>query len=304
MGGCGLETSEHGSGDSEKRRCPTPMPTPALSDEYPNGVTRCGRRSTPLYITLVSPELDEQRPGVGADGGWAASAEAWITSVDRDIARFVLDPIMLRLAGAVDGARVLDVGCGEGRFCRMLSKRGARCMGIDPTALLLRTARERGADAIDPARAVAEALPFAASTFDLAVSYITLVDIEHYREAITEMARALKPGGHLLAANISFVSASQDENGGWVRDTDGKRLHIPIDNYIDESSRVYEWDGIRIRNYHRPLSAYMRAYLGAGLLLREFLEPTPDEKYRGLADYDGAAFRVPWFTVMLWEKPH
>ena len=46
----------------------------------------------------------------------------------------------------------------------------------------------------------------------------------------------------------------------------------------------------------------MRAYLGAGLILREFLEPTPDERWRDVPDF-ASAFRVPWFTVMLWQKP-
>lgn len=215
----------------------------------------------------------------------------------------MLDPIMLSLAGDIEGAHVLDVGCGEGRFSRKLAKRGARCFGIDPTALLLRTAVTRGAEAIAPARAVAEALPFESAAFDLAVTYITLVDIEHYREAIAEMARVLRPGGRLLAANIGFVSASQGENGGWRRDENGERMYVPIDRYASEWGEVYEWAGLRLRNYHRPLSGYMSAYLGAGLLLREFLEPTPDEQFRSVPEFSGA-FRVPWFNVMLWEKPH
>jgi len=44
----------------------------------------------------------------------------------------------------------------------------------------------------------------------------------------------------------------------------------------------------------------MQAFLKAGLLLRDFLEPAPSggdpgtiERYR----------RVPWFHIMEWEKP-
>jgi SAM-dependent methyltransferase len=248
----------------------------------------------------VPVELPGEHPDVGADGGWAGSAHAWLDAIDTDPARMLLDPIMLRLAGDVADKRVVDVGCGEGRFSRILTKRGAACTGIDPTETLLRAARDRGG--IAPFRGVAEALPFAPATFDLAVTYITLVDIEHYREAISEMARVLRPGGRLLAANIGFVSASQEENGGWVRNEQGERLFVPIDHYAEESSDVFEWKGIRLRNYHRPLSGYMSAYLGAGLLLREFLEPTPPEEFRSVPEFSGA-FRVPWFTVMLWQKP-
>ena len=44
------------------------------------------------------------------------------------------------------GTRVLDVGCGAGRFCRMVADRGAEVAGIDATAPLVEIARERNPD--------------------------------------------------------------------------------------------------------------------------------------------------------------
>jgi hypothetical protein len=61
---------------------------------------------------------------------------------------------------------------------------------------------------------------------------------------------------------------------------------------------------MRIIGWHRPLSAYMSAYLGAGLVLRDFLEPVPrDESLRTL-EWSEDWFRIPEFTVMRWQKPH
>ncbi len=65
---------------------------------------------------------------------------------------------------------------------------------------------------------------------------------------------------------------------------------------------MYEWAGMRIVNWHRPLSQYMRAYLGAGLMLRAFLEPVPEDTSLRTQDYFEDWFRVPQFTVMRWEK--
>ncbi|MGW1678168.1 class I SAM-dependent methyltransferase [Saccharopolyspora sp. NPDC002376] len=67
---------------------------------------------------------------------WSASAgrqalEA--TAADRDFAkRHLINPVLLRLLGDVSGQRVLDAGCGNGYFSRMLSERGAHVVGVEP----------------------------------------------------------------------------------------------------------------------------------------------------------------------------
>ncbi|MEO0603052.1 MAG: class I SAM-dependent methyltransferase, partial [Myxococcota bacterium] len=37
----------------------------------------------------------------------------------------------------------LDIGCGEGRFCRMMQAKGLTTIGIDPTEDLIEAARSR-----------------------------------------------------------------------------------------------------------------------------------------------------------------
>ncbi|HEX5480932.1 MAG TPA: class I SAM-dependent methyltransferase [Dehalococcoidia bacterium] len=240
-------------------------------------------------------------PQFAAAAAWEESAPAYIAFQDRrDPNRTILlDPEMLRLCGDVEGRRVLDLGCGEGRFCRMLAERGARTAGLDLTPQMVRTAAERDAGHGSYMRAGAERLPLRSGTFDLIVSYVTLVDITGYREAIAEAARVLRPGGRLVVANLGFVTAS----AGWLRDEQGRRLYHRVDRYADEWSRELEWAGMRIVNWHRPLANYMQAYLGAGLVLREFLEPVPtDESLRENEEFEDW-FRVPFFTVMRWDKP-
>ena len=86
-----------------------------------------------------------------------------------------------------------------------------------------------------------------------------------------------------------------------VRALYGRRLHYPIDHYLDDRAMWLEWRGIRILNYHRPMRRYMRALLQAGLQLTWFDEPEPTESTP--PERASAYRRVPWFVVTEWQRP-
>ncbi len=231
--------------------------------------------------------------------GWEESARAWVASLGAqgDFGRqYVLDPVMLPRALATGARTALDAGCGEGRFCRMLRAKGMDVTGIDPTLALIEEARRR-----DPSGnyvlAGAEALPFRRESFDLVISYLSLIDIPDLEAAIGEMVRVLKPGGHLLIANsTSFNTAGMEHD--WRLDEGGRRVAFQIDNYLDARQGWVAWKGIRVVNHHRPLATYMQMLLGHGLRLVFFDEPSPsaDAPAERARNYR----RAPWFLVMEW----
>ena len=234
--------------------------------------------------------------------GWQDSTEAWIAAQGEagDYGRqFVLDAPMMERVRAGPYGSALDVGCGEGRFCRRLKAEGVRAVGIDPTPAMIDRARALDPDG-DYRIEAAEALGFADAEFDLVVSYLSLIDIPDAAAAIREMARVLKPGGTLLIANLTnFNSAGDVSELGWTEMADGRRA-FAIDHYLEERSAWIAWRGIRIVNWHRPLSTYMTLLLNEGLVLRHFAEPVP----RGGDPARAAHYRrAPWFLIMEWVKP-
>jgi SAM-dependent methyltransferase len=233
--------------------------------------------------------------------GWDASAQAWIASQGSEgdwSRRHVLDAPMLARVSQGGFERALDVGCGEGRFCRPLKGRcsGLSTVGIDPTAALVERARH-----LDPTGDYrvgrAEALDLPDCSVDLVVSYLSLIDIPDLSAAVGEVRRVLRTGGRFLIANLqSFNTASIAD--GWTREPDGSRRFC-IDQYMDEQSKWSEWRGIRVQNWHRPLGSYMQALLRAGFELRHFEEPLA---VGGDAQRAARYRRVPHFLVMEWEK--
>ena len=178
----------------------------------------------------------------------------------------------------------------------MLQARGIPVVGIDPTEELLAAAKRRNPKG-EYQIARAESLPFLDASFDLVVSYLTLIDVADFRAALKEMVRVLTPKGILLIANLnSFVTSCPS---GWIKDQHGRYLHYPVDRYLEEFPEWVEWSGIRIENWHRPLSAYVRELLAQGLKLTFFDEPQPQS---GDDDRQARYRRAPWFMVMEWQR--
>jgi SAM-dependent methyltransferase len=232
--------------------------------------------------------------------GWDESAQAWIKSMGPagDWGRkYVLDtPMLARFEGRAY-RDAIDIGCGEGRFCRLLRARGIASVGIDPTSALIAQARRCDPEG-DYRVMAAEALDLPDASFDVAIAYLSLIDIGDLTAAIAEAHRVLRPGGVFLIANLqSFNTASIAQ--GWLREPDGSRRFC-IDHYFDERAVRTAWQGIRIVNWHRPMRTYMQGLLDAGFALNHFDEPEPI----GVDDDKAKRYRrVPNFLIMEWQKP-
>lgn len=229
--------------------------------------------------------------------GWADSAKAWIETVENDANRtHLLDPLMLELCHPM-GKVVLDVGCGQGRFCRLLEAAGALAIGIDPVYQMISEASRLGGHFLV---ADGESLPFASQSFDICVSYLALIDIPNHLAAIGEMARVTRSGGFLVAAIVHPMASAIPY---WHKDEKGNKLYWRVDRYFEDRPERVSWSGIDVTNWHRPLESYMRAFLEQGLLLDTFCEPKPTEFQATERPSLSDQRRVPNFLLLRWRKP-
>ena len=236
---------------------------------------------------------------------WTEMAPAWIREAREGpnaMRTGLLDQPMLEACGDVEGLRILDCGCGEGRFCRMLAQRGAaHVLGVDLCGPMVEAARAWQGRGEDYRLADVQTLEFLDSgSFDLCVSYLNQCDLPDFMANNREVFRLLRPGGRFVVANLHPMRSA---DGRWHRTESGEKLHVIVDRYFDESERHWRMMGVDFTNFHRSLSTYVRGFLSIGFRLVDLVEPTVSgkqlEKYPELDD----ELRVPNFIIYALEKP-
>lgn len=164
--------------------------------------------------------------------------------------------------------------------------------GLDPVEEFVKTAKSLHPDG-SYSQGFAEFLPYLSGSYDLVLSYLSLVDILDYKAAIAEMVRVMKPTGRIVVVTVSNLASTST---GWVKDSDGQRLYRTVDRYMEEFTLQLDWNGISIENYHRPLSTVLGAFFKQGLVLTDFQEPLPQP--RTLHD----EHRAPNFQIMTFAR--
>lgn len=108
----------------------------------------------------------------------------------------------LALLELENGDRLLDIGCGHGEalYRADTMARLSECIGVDFSDIMLRRARERNRAPVADGRmsfqlADTRSLPFAAGSFDKALSVHTIYFWDEPRAHLSEVHRVLRPGG-------------------------------------------------------------------------------------------------------------
>lgn len=118
----------------------------------------------------------------------------------------VIAELLNRLA-IRDGDRLLDVAAGPGWVGGGAATRGAHVVGVD----ISRSMVELGAylyPEVSFVQADAEALPFASSYFDIAVSNLGLSHVAHPARMVSEMTRVTRPGGSVTLTTHAEASVT------------------------------------------------------------------------------------------------
>ncbi|HUC05837.1 MAG TPA: class I SAM-dependent methyltransferase [Acidimicrobiales bacterium] len=189
------------------------------------------------------------------------------------------------------GRLTLDVGCGEGRLSRDLTRLGHRVLSLDASLAMAHAAAthpDAEAGGGHSVAADASRLPLRDGVADCVVSFMALQDIDDMEGAIADAARVLEPGGHFVVA----ITHPLNTAGAFARFPAGAGIverdrPFVIDGSWFERRRITdraERDGyaMTFTMEHRPLHDYTEALADAGFVLerlREVTDPDRNDKW-------------------------
>ncbi|MEM2135918.1 MAG: class I SAM-dependent methyltransferase [Candidatus Jordarchaeaceae archaeon] len=115
--------------------------------------------------------------------------------------------IEMALLGKKDLA--MDVGCGIGKEAVMMAERGARVVGLDPSKIMVKKARDwvnSCKQEVSIVRGAGECLPFRDNAFDVVTCKGAMDHFASPRATLRDFSRVLKPEGRAVVSLANFES--------------------------------------------------------------------------------------------------
>jgi len=155
-----------------------------------------------------------------------------------------LDPrgpeTMLALAGKrlTAASRVLDVGCRDAsHLIEVVRATGAGGVGLDPVSRLVEQARRavreaRLDDRIEIVEGAMQHIPFPDASFDLVWCRDVIEVVDGLDSGIAEIARVLRPGGHLLVYTVLASDRLEPKEAEMLL---GQNLAVVAENLVEHN---------------------------------------------------------------------
>jgi SAM-dependent methyltransferase len=225
---------------------------------------------------------DARRAWAREDFGWGV----WGVSDDE-----------LGVFGDVSGLDAVELGCGTAYCSARLARKGARCVGVDPTPAQLETARRMQAEfglEFPLVEAFGEDVPLPDASFDLVHSeYGASIWADSYRW-IPEAARLLRPGGRLVFLRNSTLSMLCAPDVGQIEE----RLHRP-----QFGMHRLDWpENEGAVEYHLPHGELIDLLRANGLEVERLVElqAPADAETHAYYDYVTAEWGRQWPAEEIW----
>jgi len=212
-------------------------------------------------------------------------------------------PNLRDMVGSVNNARVLDLGCGYGWFCRWARENGASSVhGIDISLKMLDKAQGDwpGDQATTYEQGDLDHVDLPLGMYDIVYSSLAIHYITNAKRLFQKIYDSIVPGGRFVFS-IEHPIFTAPLKPRFETNADGQ-TSWHLNSYQYEGERLRIWLGENVRKQHRTLTFYIEALLEPGFRLTAFKEWKPSEDdLREHPDWAGEMHR-PSFLLIAAQK--
>lgn len=219
-------------------------------------------------------------------------------------------PIVDKMLPSLNNKKVLDLGCGTGRFTFEFERQGpSKIIGIDLSETMLDIARYKGETWSSSVKFlkgdVSNFKTLVDDKFDFIFSSTTLHFIEELKPVLQQMYDVLEEKGTCILSLIHPVFSAQYPVAGQNEDIWDVR-------YLDQRERAYvqPWikyndkvDNYLCNSYHHTFSDYINSFLQAGFKIDKISEPGPPASWevRTYGKYENYVKTPTYMIVKLYK---
>jgi ubiquinone/menaquinone biosynthesis C-methylase UbiE len=209
-------------------------------------------------------------------------------------------PRTLRMLGNVKSKKILDLGCGPGRYAHILTDKNAKIVGIDNSINSLKIAEKEAPEAKFVLGDI-EKLPFKSAEFNIVFSSLVLGHFEKWDKIFSEVRRVLKRNGIFIFSIHNPIRETLEKEKWFFR------TFREIKNYFKERILQDNWAkggrSFPIFHHHKTYGTIIRYIASNGFELIDYedCKPLPKAKKKYPKLYN-QAINTPYFCVWKLRK--
>lgn len=191
----------------------------------------------------------------------------------------VEQPAIKSLLPNLEGARILDLGCGYGNNCKEFIHAGAeKVIGVDISEKMLNIAREENSnEKIDYYNIDMQEIEILSEKFDIVFSSLAFHYVENFELLIKKISLLLEDNGVLLFSQEHPITTAPKLGPIWTKNEKGVKIHYNLSDYLKGGKRYATWFKENIEKYHRSLSELINSLIELGYIIEKIVEPIPND---------------------------
>jgi len=285
-----------------------PKHTPKI---HRKGVSQRG-----IFIQKERDAVKREEKKVVKETSWGKEAKWYDKMLEENVDTYqakVILPNIVRILDPKPGEVVVELGCGQGFFSRVIAKSGAKVIGIDIGKELIEIAEKRAdQDGIstknisfytasaDNAKAVAT------RSADAVIIILALQNMKNLAGVVAEVKRILKQDGRAILV-LNHPAFRVIKNSDWGFDEETKTQYRKVSKYLS----LFEVDidmhpgdkkiNTTTKSFHRSLQDYMKSFAKEGLAIvriEEWISHKESQKGPRQVAEDIARKEIPMFMCV------